>query len=71
MSPIKIFSVKLFDPTTMVPVELLDELLDELPPEDGDRPQALNMTTSAAIITNVKASFFVIFLFSFCPGLTF
>jgi hypothetical protein len=68
MSPIKMFSVKLFDPTIMVPGE--DELLEELP-EDGENPHPLNMATSAVIITNIKASFFVILLFSLHPGLPF
>ena len=60
MSPIRMFSVKLFDPTITGP----DEPVPELPPEDDPNPQPLNRATSAVIITNVKVSFFMIFLFS-------
>jgi hypothetical protein len=60
MSPIRMFSVKLFEPTITGPVEPLPEL----PPEDEENPQPLNMVTSVVTITNVKANFFVTFFFS-------
>jgi len=63
MSPMRIFSVKLFDPTMTGP----DEPAPELPPAD-ENPQAFNIVTSAVIKTNVKASFFVIFLVSLRSG---
>lgn len=67
MSPIRMFSVKLFDPTITGP----DEPVPELPPEDDEKPQPLNMASNAVIITNVKVSFFIIFLFFLDPGLPF
>lgn len=67
MFPIRMFSVKLFDPTITGPFEPVPEL----PPEDEENPQALSVVTSVVIRTNVKTSFFVIFLFSLRSGCSF
>ncbi len=67
MSPIRMFSVKLFEPTITGPVEPVPEL----PPEDDENPQALSVVTSIMIRTNVKYSFFVIFLVSLRSGCSF
>lgn len=61
MSPIRMFSVKLLEPTMMVPLE--EEPEDEELPVDGDRPQEVNKTTNALIIVmNINVIFFVIVL---------
>jgi len=63
MSPTRMFSVKLFDPTIIVP----GGLLEEPPEDDGENPQPLIVAARVAIITHVNASFFVIFLFLLSP----
>jgi hypothetical protein len=62
MSPIRMFSVKLLEPTMIV----VGALPEELPVEEegGENPQALTMASRGRIIKNVKANFFVILLFS-------
>ena len=60
MSPIRMFSVKLLEPTMMVPPEEGPE--DEELPVDGDRPQEVNKTTNVLIVMNINVIFFVIVL---------
>ena len=70
MSPIRMFSVKLLEPTMMVP-PVLEELEDEeLPLEvDGDSPQEANKTANALIMMNINFIFFVIgLLLNLAPG---
>jgi hypothetical protein len=55
------FSVKLLEPTMMVPPELEEPEDEELPLEvDGDSPQEANKTANALIMMNVNFIFFVI-----------
>jgi hypothetical protein len=64
------FSVKLLEPTMMVPPELEEPEDEELPLEvDGDSPQEANKTANPLIMMNVNFIFFVIGLL-LKPGTT-
>lgn len=60
MSPTRMFSVKLFEPTMMVPPELEETELEL--PVDGDSPQEANKNTNALTTMNVNFTRFVIVL---------
>jgi hypothetical protein len=62
MSPTRIFSVKLLEPTMIVPPAEFEEPGDVVLPVDGDSPQEVNKTTNALIMMNANVIFFVIVL---------